>query len=98
VGGGLGGGAGAGLGVGGSLERGGPAERLARVGEREPIPAAAETPPGEVAVQLLGDRLCVATVGIPLGVRELQLDRRADLQLTRGVLRKANGGDIATGS
>jgi hypothetical protein len=45
LGGGLGGGAGAGLGVGGSLERGGPAERLAHIGEREPIPAAADTPP-----------------------------------------------------
>jgi hypothetical protein len=53
LGGGLGGGAGAGLGVGGSLERGGPAERLAHIGEREPIPAAADTPPKTALIRPL---------------------------------------------
>jgi len=54
-----GGGLGGGAGAGGSLERGAPAERLAQLRGGQPIPAAADAPPGEAAVQLLGDRLCL---------------------------------------
>ncbi len=59
-----GGGLGDGAGAGGSLDRGGPAERLAHLRLGQPVPAGASTPPGEVAVQLLGDRVRVPTVGI----------------------------------
>ena len=65
---GLGGGAGAGRG----LERGALAEPLAHLGGGQPIPAAADAPAGEVAVQLLGDRVAIPPLGVGPSERELQ--------------------------
>jgi hypothetical protein len=63
---GLGGGAGA----GGSLERGALTEPLAHLVGGQPIPVAADAPAGEAAVQLLGDRVGVAPLGVGARARD----------------------------
>jgi hypothetical protein len=87
---------GGGAGAGGRLNRGGPGERLAHLRNRHPVPAAAHRPPGEAAIELLGDPVRVPTIGVrpgELGL-EFQLDRRADLQFPQPLPRVAGDPDL----
>jgi hypothetical protein len=71
-----------------------PAEPLPHLRDREPIPAAADTPAGEAAKQLLGDRDRVAPVGLRPRERELELDRGAGLELPQPLARVASDPDL----
>jgi hypothetical protein len=74
------GGLGGGAGAGGSLERDALAEPLAHLGGGQPIPAAADAPAGEVAVELVGDRVGVPPLGVRAGER-----RRMSVLPVRGL-------------
>jgi hypothetical protein len=86
------GGLGGGAGAGGSLERGALTEPLAHLGGGQPIPAAADAPAGEAAVQLLGDRVGVAPLGVGARARgrSIPATRRSEAGLRP---RRGRGGD-----